>query len=146
MPHWIFQNVVHTVPEIYFNRTKMWWRETLFFQLYRVSGCAWICFQNPQCVAFFFQGHSRSWDVMHTLYCTQTPIHLAFFYLRQTLTTQIVQNILLNMSRLHMMMHDLRSKGHLTVKVIEGQTVFMDIWIFVNITTKRSDICINTIY
>ena len=69
-----------------------------------------------------------------------------FFYLRQTLTTQIVQNILLNMSRLHMMMHDLHSKGHLTVKVIEGQTVFMDIWIFVNITTKWSDICINTIY
>ena len=101
--------------------------------------------KSPMC-GLFFQGHSRSWDVMHTLYCTQTPIHLAFFYLRQTLTTQIVQNILLNMSRLHMMMHDLHSKGHLTVKVIEGQIVFMDIWIFVNITTKWSDICINTIY
>ena len=45
------------------------------------------------------------------------------------------------MSRLHMMMHDLHSKGHLTVKVIEGQTVFIHIWTFMNHATKWSYIC-----
>ena len=102
--------------------------------------------KSPMCGLFFPRAFKVMGCYAHTILYSNTNTPGIFFYLRQTLTTQIVQNILLNMSRLHMMMHDLHSKGHLTVKVIEGQIVFMDIWIFVNHTTKWSDICINTIY
>ena len=77
----VIMDVIHTVPEIDFNRKKLVGWETILFHFYRVSGCAWICFQNLNDVAFFAQGHSRSLNVMHTQCYIQTPVQLPIFYL-----------------------------------------------------------------